>query len=79
MTPAHEVKCSYKGSLVSEKSPVNEVRGGAIFYFALDGGKLEPRKCDTFSVTVHFCELKQGIGVVGLRTQEMIETLRICK
>lgn len=78
MIHAHEVKCSYEGSLVAEKSPVDEVRGSAIFCYPLDR-RNERTGHGTFSVAIHFCELKQSVGVVRLCAQEMVETLRICE
>ena len=39
MTPAHEIKRPYESSLVTEKGSVDVVRGGAVFWCGLDGGK----------------------------------------
>ena len=79
MTPAHEVEGSDEGSLVGKKSSIDEVRGGAVLCSASDESKVKRAGSDTFSMTVHFRKLKQGVGVIWLCAQEVIEPFRICR
>lgn len=63
---ANQVECSYEGSFVTEKGPVDEIRACAIFCCTSGERNGNESVCDTFSMTVYFCELKQGVGMVGL-------------
>ena len=79
MTPTHKVEGSDEGSLVGKKGPIDEVRGGAVLCRASDERKSERAGRNTFSMTVHFRKLKQGVGVIRLCTYEVTKPLRICR